>query len=117
MQVILAWDDLNDVDIYVQCPNGQWIFYKSPRGCGGELDIDHNVERADAIIDPVENVVWLNDPPPGQYRIEVHLPTARQSRQSPYRVTLRREGKPDMVFQGVVGQGNRRKHVYTFTVP
>ncbi|RJF88196.1 hypothetical protein D3874_15200 [Oleomonas cavernae] len=120
MQVILAWDDANDVDVHVVCPNGTRIYWDHPNGCGGDLDIDHNRYDDRVIMDPVENVVWLDDPPPGQYRIEVQLPKSRGIPRSHYRITLRRAGKPDQVFEGSVDQARNRndtKIVHVFNVP
>lgn len=120
MQVILAWDDPNDVDVHVVCPNGQRIYWDHVSACGGELDIDHNRYDDRVIMDPVENIVWVDDPPPGQYRIEVQLPKARGISRSHYRITLRREGHPDEVFEGTVDQARNRndtKIVHVFNVP
>lgn len=120
MQVILAWDDRNDVDVHVICPDGRRIYWDNLRACGGELDIDHNRYDDRVIPDPVENIVWVGNPPPGTYRIEVQLPKSRGLPRSHYRITLRREGKPDQVFQGTVDRARNRndtKIVHVFTVP
>jgi hypothetical protein len=101
VQIGLAWEDENDLDLEVICPNGQRIRYDRRRACGGELDIDRNAappltRRA------VENIVFDGPPAPGRYRIVVtnfaNNPPARPV--SPFRVTVRIEGQPDRVYTG-----------------
>jgi hypothetical protein len=106
IQVILAWDDRNDLDLMILCPNGQRIFYDNRRACGGELDVDRNAGGTIA-AQPVENVVFAAEPLPGRYRIIVsnygHNPPSPST--SAFRVTLRREGQPDQVFTGRAAPG------------
>jgi hypothetical protein len=117
IQVILAWDDVNDLDLAIICPNGRRIFFNSTKACGGELDIDQN-SGAPLVRQPVENVVFTSEPPPGRYRILVnnfkHNPPAPTL--SPYRVTLRRQGMPDQIFTGQVAP-DRTIEVGTFNSP
>lgn len=107
IQVILAWDDQNDIDLAVLCPGGQRISFENTRACGGELDVDRNAGSRGLTIQPVENVVFAREPVPGRYRIVVthfeHNAPAPQT--SPFRVTLRREGLPDQLFAGTVSPG------------
>lgn len=120
VQVILAWDDRNDLDLAIVCPDGQRIFFENKRACGAELDVDMNVEGGPRGIStrPVENVTWPSQPPPGRYRIEVthysRHPTGPVS--SPFRVTIRRPGQPDQVLRGAVTPGQTAR-VGEFTVP
>ncbi len=106
IQVILAWDDRNDLDLIVLCPGGQRIFFNSRRACGGELDVDKNA-GGEVTSQPVENVVFATEPAPGRYQIQVlnyqHNPPGPLT--SAFRVTLRREGQPDQVFTGTAAPG------------
>ncbi|UPY38943.1 hypothetical protein [Sediminicoccus sp. KRV36] len=118
IQVILGWDDVNDLDLSIICPDGQSrIFYGRRQACGGTLDVDRNAGGSPTNR-PVENIVFERDPPPGTYRIVVtHYGThAGGPRVSPWRVTLRREGRPDESFSGSVATG-QSVTVTTFTVP
>lgn len=108
-QIILAWDDVNDLDLAIVCPDGTRIYFENRRGCGAELDVDMNVAGGTRPISraPVENVTWAAEPPPGNYRIEVthygRNPGGPQV--SPFRVTIRRPGQPDRVLRGEAGAG------------
>jgi hypothetical protein len=71
-EITLVWNGREDLDLHVFCADGH-IFYGSRTGCGGTLDIDRNSKKSEAIESPVEHVVWQDDPPPGDYRVEVVL--------------------------------------------
>ena len=116
MQIILAWDDRNDLDLVMICPNGERLFYGKREACGAELDVDRNA--GNPTTTPVENIVFAADPAPGRYRIIVshfrNNPPAPAS--SPYRVTVKREGRPDQVFTGRVA-ARQQVEVGHFDVP
>lgn len=116
-QVILAWDDRNDLDLAVVCPNGRRIDFRTRQNCGGSLDIDQNAQGGPATRNPVENVVFDQDPAPGTYRIVVDYFDRRDGPNTPYRVTIRREGQPDRVITGTAREGVREQVVGEFTVP
>ncbi|WP_144300308.1 hypothetical protein [Elioraea rosea] len=120
VQVILAWDDRNDLDLAIVCPDGQRIYFENRRACGAELDVDMNVEGGPRAVSnrPVENVTWPSTPANGRYRIEVtnYSRASGGPATSPFRVTIRRPGQPDQVLRGnaAVGQTVR---VGEFSVP
>lgn len=116
-QVILAWDDRNDLDLAVICPNGQRIDFRNRAGCGGALDIDRNAAGGPTTRTPVENIVFERDPAPGRYRIVVDYFDRVDGPNTPYRVTVRQEGQPDRVITGTARQGVRDQVVGEFTVP
>lgn len=105
VQIILAWDDIDDLDLVVICPDGEKIFFNGTAACGGRLDIDQNREPSSATKSPVESIVFDQPPSPGQYRILVwkyaHRPQAPT--RTPFRVTVRQEGQPDRVSTGTAG--------------
>lgn len=118
VQVILAWDNESDLDLFVSCPDGDIVSYQSRKGCGGgELDIDRNAQ-APLRSDAVENIVWPEKAPAGRYGISVehngHL--QRTPQPSSFRVTVRVEGQPDRSFSGRVAPGTRVP-VGSFDVP
>lgn len=107
LQVILGWDDVNDLDLAVQCPDGQRISFQQRSACGGELDVDANVGPP-FTSQAVENVRFGNQPAPGRYRIFVtNFPRGQQPgpARSPFRVTIRQDGHPDRVIAGTVARG------------
>ena len=116
-QVILGWDDRNDLDLAVICPNGQRIDFRNRAACGGALDIDRNAAGGPTTRTPVENVVFDQNPAPGRYRIVVDYFDRVDGPNTPYRVTVRQEGQPDRVITGTARQGVRDQVVGEFTVP
>ena len=116
-QVILAWDDRNDLDLAVICPSGQRIDFRNRAACGGALDIDRNAAGGPTTRTPVENVVFDQNPAPGTYRIVVDYFDRVDGPNTPYRVTVRQEGQPDRVITGTARQGVRDQVVGEFTVP
>lgn len=82
--VSLLWNDRNDLDLHVECPDGSRISFENKQACGGILDVDRNAHGQSLTAEPVENVVWARRPTvPGTYGIGVHFfrqhDTARQS--------------------------------------
>jgi hypothetical protein len=116
LQVILGWDDRNDLDLRVVCPDGTDIDFEHRQACGGMLDVDANGERGTALTSsPVENVYFI-DPQPGNYRIIVDPYGMSERNVSPFRVTIRRDGQPDQVVTGTAQDGHRNQMVSEFTV-
>jgi hypothetical protein len=58
LQVILAWDDRNDLDLHVVCPDGLDINYIQRQACGGTLDVDANGDLRSLPPAAVENVYF-----------------------------------------------------------
>lgn len=119
VQVILAWDDRNDLDLAVICPDGRRIDYRTRSACGGMLDVDRNAMTPGEPVTrtPVENISFPTTPAPGRYRIVVDYFGRRDGPTSPFRVTIRQAGQPDRVIRGVAREGQREVVVGEFTVP
>lgn len=116
LQIILAWDDRNDLDLHVLCPNNEHIFFGHRRGCGGVLDVDANANGRTTSDTPVENVYWA-DPPSGTYKVVVDPFTMPAGAQSRFRVTVRQDGQPDRVVDGTANAGSRIQPVLEVQVP
>jgi hypothetical protein len=72
VQISLAWDDFNDLDLHLFCPSGERIYFNNKKSaCGGELDVDMNVRPTSEKA--VENIVWPDSAPLGQYKVGVHF--------------------------------------------
>lgn len=79
MDISLAWNTVDDLDLFVACPDGAIIYFRKRTGCGGELDVDMNVHDRDASSEPIEHVVWTSPPPAGHYRVYVSLFARRKT--------------------------------------
>ncbi|MFK8035301.1 MAG: hypothetical protein AB8B94_14260 [Hyphomicrobiales bacterium] len=66
--VTLMWDTHDDLDLAIQCPDGQIINYGNKSACGGTLDIDMNAGNTKS-DEPVENIFFEKLPVAGLYRI------------------------------------------------
>jgi hypothetical protein len=115
LQVILAWDDHNDLDLHVVCPDGVDINFIRRLACGGTLDVDANGDVRRLTPTPVENI-FFTDPQPGRYRVVVDPYGMRERPESSFRVTIRRDGQPDEVASGKAQNGRRNQGIAEFTV-
>lgn len=131
LQVILTWEDINDLDLHVGCPNGGGMIGMQPvpggafgqtrwerhGACGGELDVDANGDARATTKTPVENV-FFTKPGPGTYSVIVDAFDMKRAGggSSKYRVTIHQEGQPDKVVDGVAHDGERNRVVTTFEV-
>jgi len=103
-QIILDWDGPADLDVHVDCGNDR-IYFGNKRGCsGGELDVDANFNEN--MENPIENVVWDNIPPPGNYRVEVQNYDNNGDPRTaiPFRVVVR-QGDRETVHEGRASPG------------
>jgi hypothetical protein len=97
----LAWNSLDDIDLAVTCPTGQTISYTNRGDCNGALDLDANVTRADAISDPVENIVF-DQVQPGLYKVTVRLKSDRSGGDKPVTLHVLREDGRSLTYSGTV---------------
>jgi hypothetical protein len=69
----LRWDGPQDLDLYVQAPTGDIIYWANPSAAGGQLDVDANSGCSGPDPDPTENIFWEENAPPGEYRYWAEL--------------------------------------------
>ena len=118
VQVSLAWDDYNDLDLHLFCPSGERIYFNNRNSeCGGELDVDMNVKPVSKT--PVENVVWTSERPKGSYKVGVHFYKHHRKRKTKksckFRVRVSLYGKIQE-YSGVIKYGNAMQMVTGFTI-
>lgn len=118
VQVTLSWDDYNDLDLHLFCPDGERIYFNNKiSDCGGELDVDMNVKPVSK--HPVENVVWQNLPPSGKYKVGVHFYKHFRKKKSKktckfrLRVVIKGDSRE---YQGSISYGQAMQMVTTFTI-
>ena len=118
VQLSLAWDDYNDLDLHVFCPSGERIYFNNKASeCGGELDVDMNVRPVSN--NAVENVVWTEQAPPGKYKIGVHFYKHHRKRRTKKTTTFRLRvmvhGK-SRDYSGTITSGSAMQMVTSFTL-
>lgn len=96
LRISLSWYNADDLDISVIEPDGNRIYYgnRNHYVTTGVLDVDMNVNRRDAEF-PVENITWSNKSSMcrGNYKIEVHNYTSRDSTHVGFEVEVEYENK------------------------
>ncbi|MHA6262506.1 hypothetical protein ACXYMO_04830 [Arenibacterium sp. CAU 1754] len=100
----LEWSTVDDIDLYVTCPTGVTVSYKNKGDCNGTYDLDANVVRAEAITDPVENIVF-DQAPTGVYKVRAHLRSERTEGEKPVTLHVLRRDGPSQSYTGKVGNG------------
>ena len=118
VQVSLAWDDYNDLDLHLFCPSGERIYFNNKESdCGGELDVDMNVKPVSN--NAVENVVWPKNPPKGTYKAGVHFykhhKKRRTKKHTKYRLRVSIFGKIQE-YSGMIKYGTAIQMVTGFTI-
>jgi hypothetical protein len=119
VQITLIWNTINDLDLHVTDPDGEFIYFGYPASSsGGVLDVDANGGCTDNITpSPVENVFWpTGSAPTGTYVIEVHYytncPDAPLA--DSYTVRVLVDGQPQE-FSGTVADIDELDVVHEFT--
>jgi pSer/pThr/pTyr-binding forkhead associated (FHA) protein len=106
VQISLAWENRNDLDLHVLDPDGFEICFaqKVAPVSKGELDIDRNVNFIGSTNEPVEHVVWEDESAPyGNYKVYVNHYTKHhlQPDKTEYEVEVLVDGELEK-FTGLV---------------
>lgn len=103
VQITLAWNNGNDLDLWCVDPFGERIFYGHRLSrSGGELDVDMNAGGPET-NEPIENIYWpRGEAPSGKYEVMVNY-FAQQggADPTPYTVDILNKGRRSH-FQGVI---------------
>jgi hypothetical protein len=121
VQVSISWDVDSDVDLHVEDPSGDEVYWRDDEvASGGKLDLDSN---ADCDLDHKrnENITWQTAPP-GKYIVRVdHYMSCGQAKTN-YVVTIQAIGQPARTFHGTLtgdgdqGDAGAGSQIATFTV-
>jgi subtilisin family serine protease len=117
VQILLNWNNYNDLDLICTDPFGESVFFRNRRvSSGGQLQIDMNVEYPDSKT-PVENIYWESDAPNGTYN--VYLMYFRRHEQAidetPYNIKVKYGGKTED-YNGTIRKENKIIHICSFTL-
>lgn len=117
VQVLLSWNNLNDLDLSCSDPNGDMIWYRNKRvRSGGQLEIDMNVEYPDS-KNPIENIYWpVGGAPKGKYNVYVryykqHVANAT----SPFKVKVK-YGSEEKEYEGTLERQNDVIQICSFVL-
>jgi hypothetical protein len=118
IQISLAWDSSDDLDLHVLDPNNEKIWYSHKRSrSGGVLDVDMNARAI--TLRPVENVFWANGRAPrGKFRVKVvcYKYRGRNGTKVPFRVRMKIDGRVLPIWSGFVNARNGSTvYVHDFT--
>jgi hypothetical protein len=117
VQVTLAWDTEDDLDLYVTDPQGSQISYSARTSpSGGELDVDDTAGCGSG-GEHVENVFWpTGGAPIGDYTVYVdHFGGCNGGGNAPYTVEIRVGGELVDTFTDTLAPG-AQSSITTFSV-
>lgn len=111
LHIALIWNDIADLDLHVETPNKEHIFFGNKESsCGGWLDVDMNRGGSKLSLEPIENIFWATAPP-GHYKVYVNNYCNRTdnktvftdpNRKVPFRVKLEK-GEATEWYEGSAG--------------
>lgn len=111
LTITLAWDNADDMDLYVTCPAGVTVWHQQRIACNGQLDVDSNVGAP--VPQPVENA-FFTDPLAGTYTVRVNLYASRTGGgDAPFTLQVRAGDRVENLTGIVSGQS--RDWTYSFT--
>ncbi len=115
LQISLVWDGKSDLDLHVTCPDGKEIYFASPVGCGGTLDVDMN--NAKHSETPVENIFWpQGQVPRGKFKISVKLYNRRVDPRPSISFKVRiKDGSRERIFPATLESEKQMVEVTEFT--
>lgn len=118
VQVLLSWDNYNDLDIHCIDPNGDKVWYKNKTvPSGGKLEIDMNAGGSHS-KSPIENIYWpTNGAPDGTYKVYLNFfkKKAPNINNSPYTITVK-YGDSTKTLNGTISEEGELRHILTFSL-
>jgi subtilisin family serine protease len=117
VQVLLSWDNFNDLDIICVDPNNDVISYQNKKvPSGGQLEIDMNAKYPDKNT-PIENIYWpAGRAPNGEYKVYIsyyaqHIPQNATS----FKVKIKYGDKTKLINGEIKNKGTYIP-IFTFTL-
>lgn len=117
IQITLTWHEYADIDLYVEDPNGEIIYYGSPySSSGGALDRDNTC--GNYITSQPENIFWpANEALSGLYRVSVeYYGDCGDAGSVEWTIRTVVNGVVQ-TYTGTLASENEGQEVTTFTIP
>ena len=117
IELALAWNNKNDLDLHCITPEGEHIYFGDKRSShNGYLDVDMNVVLASASNKPTEHIRWRQgNARIGQYRVLVHHYKRHIDGSDPSSYTVEMKwGDQFKTVTGSLVHGGKPKLVHTF---
>jgi subtilisin family serine protease len=117
VQVLLSWNNYNDLDLIVTDPTDESIWFKNRSvSSGGQLEIDMNVEYPDSKT-PIENIYWpTGEAPNGTYNVYLqYYKQHENTTENPYKITVKHGDKTDE-YTGIVKNEKEAIHICSFSL-
>jgi subtilisin family serine protease len=117
VQVLLSWDNYNDLDLIVTDPNNEQICFKNRlSSTGGQLEIDMNVEYPDS-KKPIENIYWQpGSAPNGTYNVYLLYYNKHENNiETPYKIAVKYGAKTEE-YSGTIKNEEEAIHICTFSL-
>jgi len=118
VQVLLSWENYNDLDLACVDPSGDRVWFKNKRiRSGGILEIDMNVKPNDSKT-PIENIYWpQGSAPNGTYGVYLWLYKQHEANinETSYKILVKYGDKTEE-FTGKIKIEDGPVHITTFTL-
>jgi hypothetical protein len=117
VQVLLNWNNYNDLDLVVVDPNNESIWFNNKRSSsGGMLEIDMNVSYPGS-TSPIENIYWPRGTAPyGTYNVYlVYYRKHINFDETPYTITVK-YGANTETYNGKISRNNHSVPICSFTL-
>jgi subtilisin family serine protease len=118
VQILLNWNNYNDLDLICTDPNGESVFFRNRTvSSGGQLEIDMNVEYPDSKT-PIENIIWQpGTAPSGTYNVYLLYYKKHEANinETAYSIKVKNNEKTED-YKGVIRKEDKPIHICSFTV-
>ena len=118
VQVLLSWNNYNDLDVACSDPSGNIVWYRNRRvPSGGQLEIDMNVDYPHSKT-PIENIYWPHGKAPsGTYHVYmwVYKQHVASITDNPYEIKIV-YGDSVKNLRGNIKKSDGKIEVFSFTL-
>jgi subtilisin family serine protease len=117
VQVMLSWNNYNDLDLVCIDPNNEPVWFKNKLSrSGGLLEIDMNVDYPDR-SNPIENIYWPKGKAPfGRFSVYlIYYAQHVNINETQYVITVK-YGSSTKTFSGSIRKQDISKPIFTFVL-